>query len=111
MNPYDVIIVGGGPAGCSAAARLAASGVRVVLLEKSRMPRQKLCGEFITPECFPTLERLGVMGRLVAEGAQKINRLSLVALNGRRVEAPVSEISGKPYALSLSRARLDQPAR
>jgi len=107
MNPYDVIIIGGGPAGCSAAARLASSGLRVILLEKSRMPRQKLCGEFITSECFPTLERLGVMETLLAQGAQRINRLSLVAGNGRRVEAPVSEISDKAYALSLSRARFD----
>ena len=108
MSNQDVIIIGGGPAGCSAAARLASNGVRVVLLEKSQMPRQKLCGEFITSECFPTLERLGLMETLVTQGAQRINRLSLVASNGRRVEAPVSEISNKSYALSLSRARFDQ---
>jgi len=108
MSNQDVIIIGGGPAGCSAAARLASNGVRVVLLEKSQMPRQKLCGEFITSECFPTLERLGLMETLVTQGAQRINRLSLVAWNGRRVEAPVSDISNKSYALSLSRARFDQ---
>jgi flavin-dependent dehydrogenase len=107
MNNYDVIIIGGGPAGCSAATRLAARGVRVVLLEKSRMPRQKLCGEFVTPECFPTLNRLGVMERLLAAGAQRISKLNLVAWNGRHVEAPVWEVSRMPYALSLSRARFD----
>jgi menaquinone-9 beta-reductase len=79
----------------------------VILLEKSRMPRQKLCGEFITPECFPTLNRLGVMERLLEAGAQKISQLSLVARNGRHVEAPMSEVSRMPYALSLSRARFD----
>ena len=104
---YDVIIIGGGPAGCSAATRLASRGLRVVLLEKDRMPRQKLCGEFITPECFPTLDRLGLMDQLLASGAKRISRLSLVAGNGRHVEAPISEVSHRPFALSLSRARFD----
>ena len=108
MNDYEVIIIGGGPAGSSAAAHLAARGVRVVLLEKGRMPRQKLCGEFITPECFPTLNRLGVMDRILAAGAQEITWLSLIGSNGKRVEAPLSEISDKSSALSLSRARFDE---
>ena len=108
MNDYEVIIIGGGPAGSSAAAHLAARGVRVVLLEKGRMPRQKLCGEFITPECFSTLNRLGVMDRILIAGAQKITHLSLIGSNGKRVEAPLSEISDKSSALSLSRARFDE---
>ncbi|HWO00532.1 MAG TPA: FAD-dependent oxidoreductase [Blastocatellia bacterium] len=107
MHKYDVIIIGGGPAGCSAAARLAAAGIRVMLLEKSRMLRHKLCGEFITPECFPTLNRLGVMNQVMEAGARKIARLRLVGTNGNQVEAPVSEISSKSHALSLSRARFD----
>ncbi|HTG13847.1 MAG TPA: FAD-dependent oxidoreductase [Blastocatellia bacterium] len=108
MNGYEVIIIGGGPAGSSAAAHLAARGVRVVLLEKGRMPRQKLCGEFITPECFPTLNRLGVMDRILIAGAQKITQLSLIGSNGKRVEAPLSEMSDKSSALGLSRARFDE---
>lgn len=108
MNHSDVIIIGGGPAGCAAAATLAASGIRVVLLEKGRMPRQKLCGEFITPECFPTLNRLGAMDEILAAGAHKIGRLRLVGTNGNQVEASVSDMSSKSYALSLSRARFDE---
>ncbi len=108
MNHSDVIIIGGGPAGSSAARTLAAAGVRVVLLEKGRMPRQKLCGEFITPECFPTLNRLGAMDQILAAGAQKIDSLRLNGTHGNQVEASVSEISGSTYALSLSRARFDE---
>ena len=68
MKAHDAIIVGGGPAGSSAAITLAARGLRVLLLEEKRMPRAKLCGEFITPESFPTLERLGVLPTMMAAG-------------------------------------------
>lgn len=43
-QPYDVIVVGGGPAGSSAARRAAESGASVLVLEKKRMPRRKVCG-------------------------------------------------------------------
>ena len=51
MADFDVIIVGGGPAGSSAAIHSAARGARVLLAEQKRFPREKLCGEFISPEC------------------------------------------------------------
>ena len=107
---HDAIIVGGGPAGASAAISLSKQGARVLLLEEKRMPREKLCGEFITPECFPTLERLGVMNRMLESGAQKIARVSLVVPSGKRVQTAVSEMSyeGATWAMSLSRSRFDQ---
>jgi geranylgeranyl reductase family protein len=109
MTAHDVIIVGGGPAGSSAAITLAARGLRVLLLEEKRMPRPKLCGEFITPESFPTLERLGVLSTMMAAGAQRLTRLSLVAASGKRVETRLAEMSAvADWAMSLSRARFDQ---
>lgn len=105
---YDAIIVGGGPAGSAASARLAMGGARVLLLEKASMPRAKLCGEFITPECFPTLRRLGVLRRLIAEGACHLSRVRLCVSDGHIVEIPLSEISGgSECALSMTRARFD----
>lgn len=109
MSNHDVIIIGGGPAGTSAAIRLAERGVRALVLEEKRMPRGKLCGEFITPESFPTLKRLGVMNRMLDEGAQKITRLSLVVSNGKTVHTPIAEMSEiGDWAMGLSRARFDQ---
>lgn len=109
MTAYDAIIVGGGPAGTCAAITLASRGVRALLLEEKRMPRPKLCGEFITPESFPTLERLGVMPAMIAAGAQRLTRLSLVVASGKRVETPLAAMSDvADWAMSLSRARFDQ---
>jgi flavin-dependent dehydrogenase len=73
------------------------------------MPREKLCGEFITPECIPSLQRLGVEDRIIAAGAHQIRRLSIVTSTGRSVNADLSDFSecSQP-ALSLSRGRFDQ---
>jgi len=108
MSKYDAIIIGAGPAGSSAAITLSQGGARVLVLEEKRMPRGKLCGEFITPECFPTLERLGVMDRMLAAGAQQISQVSLVAPSGKSIHTPVSNMSNAGWAMSLSRARFDQ---
>ena len=73
MAEYDVIVVGAGPAGSSLAARLAATGIRVLLADQSRFPRAKLCGEFISPECIGKLSDLGVLDSVIAAGAQPDN--------------------------------------
>ena len=50
MHSAEAIVVGGGPAGSAAAARLRAAGVDVLVLDKEEFPRQKLCAGWITPE-------------------------------------------------------------
>jgi flavin-dependent dehydrogenase len=104
---HDVIIVGGGPAGCACAILLAESGLRVLVLEAKHMPREKLCGEFIAPESFPTLNRLGILERVLDTG-QKLTRLTLCSSGGGLVDAKVCEVWGSGWAIGLSRARLDQ---
>src|ERR1044071_6380319 len=107
MTNFDCIIIGGGPAGSAAAISLAMHGVRALVLEEKRMPRAKLCGEFITPECFPTLERLGVMRRMLDCGAQRLKHLSLVVATGKAIQAPIAGMSAvADWAMRLSRARL-----
>ncbi len=58
---YDVAVIGGGLAGCSAAITLAESGHSVALLEAKDYPRHRVCGEFLSPECVQTLDALGAM--------------------------------------------------
>lgn len=105
---YDIIIIGAGPAGSTAAALLAQAGRRVLLLEKSRFPREKLCGEFITPECLRVFARLGVRARMLAAGAQPIRHWTIFAPDGRSLEVPLRWLTNSDaHALGLSRARMD----
>jgi flavin-dependent dehydrogenase len=58
---YDVIITGAGPAGSSAAIRLAQARINVLLVEQKKFPRAKLCGEFMSPECLSHFAELNVL--------------------------------------------------
>ncbi|MEM7307809.1 MAG: NAD(P)/FAD-dependent oxidoreductase [Planctomycetota bacterium] len=62
---WDVVVLGAGPSGCSAAALLAQEGLRVLLLEKEP-PRRYSVGESLIPFCWYPLERLGLVDRLDA---------------------------------------------
>ncbi|UOQ78188.1 FAD-dependent oxidoreductase [Hymenobacter sp. 5516J-16] len=68
--PYDVLIVGAGPAGAACALALAGSGLRVALVDKARFPRDKVCGDAIPG---PTLKALA---RLKPEYAQELRNLT-----------------------------------
>ncbi|HEX7314911.1 MAG TPA: NAD(P)/FAD-dependent oxidoreductase [Pyrinomonadaceae bacterium] len=105
---FDAIIVGGGPAGASAAVHLAASGARVLLAERERFPREKLCGEFISPECLEHFARLGVMEEMSRGGGARVSETIFYAPSGRGVAVPSAWFGGQGGdALGLSRAEMD----
>ena len=105
---FDAAIVGGGPAGSSAAIRLAAAGLRVLLVEQKKFPRQKLCGEFISPECLVHFDELGVLQDISAAGGVDLRETVFFARSGKGV-AVKSEWFGQTgsFALGLSRAEMD----
>src|SRR5579862_1418343 len=70
-------ILGGGPAGASAALAALGEGARVQVIEKSRFPRHKVCGEFFSPEIALELQRLGVWEAFLASGPSRVARLAL----------------------------------
>lgn len=105
---FDAIIVGGGPAGASAGIHLAASGARVLLAERERFPRAKLCGEFISPECLGHFARLGVLAEMARGGGARVSETIFYAPSGRGVSVPSAWFGGQGGdALGLSRAEMD----
>lgn len=104
---YDVIIVGAGPAGTSAAIELAAGRVRVLLIEQKTFPRPKLCGEFISPECFTHFQRLGVAKEMLQHGPSFLKQTTFYSESGRSATIPTRWLGSQP-ALGLSRAAMDQ---
>lgn len=74
----EVAIVGAGPAGSTLAALLAQRGVEVTLFDREAFPRDKLCGEFLSYDALPVLERLGAAEAIEAAGAPRIAQCRVV---------------------------------
>lgn len=79
MTDCDVAVIGGGIAGTTAATWLARGGLRVVLLEKGAYPRQKVCGEFLSPDGAESLQRLGIWSQIESHRPRPIHTLVLSA--------------------------------
>lgn len=102
---FDIIIAGAGPAGSSAAIRLAQAGFKCLIIEKAEFPRHKLCGEFVSPECIPLLAELGVAVDAVLPA--KINRTTFYAASGSSFTVPSGVFGTGGQAIGLSRKSLD----
>jgi flavin-dependent dehydrogenase len=109
QNRYDAAIVGAGPAGSSLAIRLAKAGLNVLLVEQKKYPREKLCGEFISPECLTHFAELGVMPNIAAGGGSDLAETIFFARNGRGVSVKSEWFgSADSMALGLSRSEMDE---
>jgi geranylgeranyl reductase family protein len=99
----DVIVVGAGPAGSTTAAYLAAAGADVLLLEKTAFPREKVCGDGLTPRAVRQLIRMGI--DLDEPGWIRNKGLRIVG-GGHRLELRWPELADYPD-FGLVRTRLD----
>ena len=103
----DVLVVGAGPAGATAARHLAAAGVDVLVLEKTAFPREKVCGDGLTPRAVRELLALGL--DLSAEAGWVRNKGLRIIGGGMRVELPWPELASFPdYGLVRTRLDMDQ---
>ena len=99
MEHCDILVIGGGPAGSTAAAMLAQQGEDVVLLEKASHPRFHV-GESLLPRNLAQLQRLGVMDEVQATGVFKPGAEFVDERTGRRTQFPFSLALNKEFTHS-----------
>src|SRR5437763_15945588 len=100
----DVVVVGAGPGGSSAAYHLARHGLSVLVLEKTEFPREKVCGDGLTPRAVKQLVRMGVD---TGPGAGWLHNKGLRILGGGvRMELDWPDLASFPD-YGLTRTRLD----
>ena len=95
MAPFDVAVIGGGPAGATAARILAGGGARVCLLDKARFPRPKACGGALSPRTL----------RFLPAGVDRLIRTRIQGETALHIERTDSK-----FVVRASRSRLTIPA-
>ncbi|MFB3829194.1 MAG: NAD(P)/FAD-dependent oxidoreductase [Bryobacteraceae bacterium] len=104
-----VRIIGGGPAGAAAAIAASGAGAEVEIYEESPVPRHKVCGEFLTPEALPVLDRLGVLKECSRERPAHVSRL-IVHVGTCEKRARLPEAGWGISRYHLDRILLDRAA-
>ena len=101
----DVLVVGGGPGGAAAAYYLARQGLDVTVVDRSSFPREKVCGDGLTPRSVGALERMGIDTH--DPRFERVKGLRVYSRNDT-IELPWPELSSWPdYGLVMPRAEFD----
>jgi flavin-dependent dehydrogenase len=81
---YDVIIIGGGPAGSVAGINLARAGLNTAIIERKLFPRETLCGEFLSVEVTEHLKELELFEKFISLNPNKISSFEFITSNNKR---------------------------
>ena len=98
-------IVGGGPAGSSCGAFCAAAGLRTIVLEREKFPREKVCGDCLNPACWPVLRRLGMTERVRQLPHGILHSVEFIAIRGRKIVVDLP--SGEDSEIAVKRSLFD----
>jgi flavin-dependent dehydrogenase len=101
---HDAVIVGAGPGGSATAHFLARRGLDVLLLDRSEFPRDKTCGDGLTPRALRVLDQMGILGEVARHGCG-VTGYEVVAPNGKTTSARITAEHG---ALVVPRHTLDE---
>lgn len=104
MHVHDLVVVGAGPGGSAVGHFASAQGLDVLLVDRAEFPRDKTCGDGLTPRALRVLDAMGVLPEVRAHGLP-IGAYEVVAPNRRITAAP---IAGTHQALVVPRLTLDE---
>ena len=106
-TPHDVIIIGAGPGGSATAHYLAQGGLDVLLLDRASFPRDKTCGDALTPRALRVLDEMGLLGDVLAKGTRQ-NTVDFFSPKGHFASAAVTSRDGTySYVEIIPRLILD----
>ena len=85
-SEFDIAIIGGGPAGSTAAIHLSRAGLEVCLFEKKTFPREVLCGEFLSAEVIESLKKLNLYNKFLLLNPNRINSFRFINEDSSELE-------------------------
>ncbi len=111
MRDAQVIVVGGGPAGSASAYFLASQGIDVLILDRARFPRDKVCAEYLSPECSRILDHMSALNPVEQAGAAHLAGMRVQAPNGAVIQGEFAASHGfsgfRDRGLAIRRTILD----
>jgi geranylgeranyl reductase family protein len=105
MEIFDVAIVGCGPGGSTCAAFCAAAGLRTLVLEREKFPREKVCGDCLNPLCWPLMRGLGLVERVRQLPHGILDAVEFIAIDGEKVSVDLP--AGDKSEIAIKRSLFD----